>query len=205
MDVWCGMILGFDHDGPGIFEAHRDFIRRSHITNAMVGMLHAIPKTPLHARLAAAGRLDPADEPDEGTNVIPLALTREQLAAGFVDIVNDLYEPAAYFERLDELFVTQQIRLGNRQCRDYWRRRPWRFLTTQVGAWAQFVVIYHRLMRCVREADLRDLYRRHILRLLRVRRDGGALGYYVVKCAMHYHAYRLARENRTGGRLINSF
>ena len=38
----------------------------------MIGMLYAIPKTPLHARLAEEGRLDPADEPEFGTNVIPL-------------------------------------------------------------------------------------------------------------------------------------
>jgi radical SAM superfamily enzyme YgiQ (UPF0313 family) len=205
IDVWCGMILGFDNDDPSIFQAHRDFIRRAHITSAMFGMLYAVPKTPLHARLAAAGRLDPADEPDEGTNVIPLRLTREQLGSGYVAILKDLYEPESYFDRLDELFLAQRLRLGNRQCKDYWKRHPWRFLTTQLGDWSRFLYLYHRLMQSVRDTGLRDLYRRRILRLLRVRRDGGVLVYYVVKCAMHYHAYRLAQENRTGGRLINVF
>jgi radical SAM superfamily enzyme YgiQ (UPF0313 family) len=203
MDVWCGMILGFDNDDPGIFESHREFMRRSRITSAMFGMLQAIPKTPLHARLAAAGRLDPADDPDEGTNVIPLRLTREQLSSGYVEILNDLYEPESYFDRLDELFLTEKIQLGNRHCRDYWKRHPWRFLTTQLGDWTRFFFLFHRLMRSVRDVALRSFYRRRILRLLRVRRDGVVLVYYVVKCAMHYHAYLLAKENRTSGKLIN--
>jgi radical SAM superfamily enzyme YgiQ (UPF0313 family) len=63
MDVWCGMIVGFDNDEPSIFEAQREFLRAARITSAMVGMLSAIPKTPLFQRLAAAGRLDFDDRP----------------------------------------------------------------------------------------------------------------------------------------------
>src|SRR5207248_8451847 len=52
IDVWCGMILGFDNDDPSIFNAQRRFLKEARITTAMIGMLAAIPKTPLHARLA---------------------------------------------------------------------------------------------------------------------------------------------------------
>ena len=62
MDVWCGMILGFDNDDhETIFDAQREFIRSSRIVNSMTGMLWAFPKTPLHDRLAAEGRLDTSD------------------------------------------------------------------------------------------------------------------------------------------------
>jgi len=71
IEVWCGMILGFDNDGPGVFELQRRFLHEARIVTAMVGMLHAIPKTPLHERLAREGRLDTSDEPEYGTNVIP--------------------------------------------------------------------------------------------------------------------------------------
>ena len=67
----AGMILGFDHDDEAIFDAQREFLREARIAQAMVGMLYAIPKTPLHARLAAAGRLDPTTTRQFGTNVIP--------------------------------------------------------------------------------------------------------------------------------------
>ena len=56
MEVWCGMILGFDNDDHTIFDAQRKFITDSRIANTMIGMLAAIPKTPLHARLAEEGR-----------------------------------------------------------------------------------------------------------------------------------------------------
>ncbi len=75
------MILGFDNDDTGIFDAQRNFIRDARITSTMIGMLHAIPKTPLHARLAADGRLDLDDRPQFGTNVIPLKISREELRA----------------------------------------------------------------------------------------------------------------------------
>src|SRR5262249_12655672 len=61
LEVWCGMILGFDNDDPTIFDAQRQFLKDARIVTAMIGMLSAIPKTPLHARLAAEGRLDPCD------------------------------------------------------------------------------------------------------------------------------------------------
>ncbi len=70
LEVWGGMILGFDSDDERIFAAQHRFLTEARISTAMVGMLAAIPKTPLHARLAAAGRLDLDDDPAGGTNVL---------------------------------------------------------------------------------------------------------------------------------------
>ena len=84
MDVWCGMIVGFDSDDETIFDAQLEFLRDARILHAMLGMLHAIPKTPLHARLKAEGRLDENDTSEFGTNVIPRQLTRESLRDGHV-------------------------------------------------------------------------------------------------------------------------
>jgi radical SAM superfamily enzyme YgiQ (UPF0313 family) len=47
LEVWCGMILGFDNDDATVFDAQRQFLRDARITHAMIGMLTAIPKTPL--------------------------------------------------------------------------------------------------------------------------------------------------------------
>src|SRR6478609_988720 len=46
MDVWCGMILGFDNDDSTIFDAQTVFLTDARIANSMTGMLSAIPKTP---------------------------------------------------------------------------------------------------------------------------------------------------------------
>ena len=71
MEVWCGMIMGFDNDDAGIFDRQIQFVRESRISFSMSGMLSAIPKTPLHERLADEGRLDTADTNEFGTNVVP--------------------------------------------------------------------------------------------------------------------------------------
>jgi len=46
IDVWCGMIVGFDHDDPSIFEVMPNFLAETRISAAIISMLHAIPTTP---------------------------------------------------------------------------------------------------------------------------------------------------------------
>ena len=89
----------------------------------MTGMLSAIPKTPLHDRLAAEGRLDPADTSEFGTNVIPLQISREELRDGYVQVMTELYEPEAYFERLEDLYLEDGIDIGRGRSR-YWKTPP---------------------------------------------------------------------------------
>src|SRR5574337_1642422 len=103
IEVTCGMIVGFDHDDATIFQAQRQFLEKAHISTALIGMLYAIPKTPLHARLTHEGRLDPADESEFGTNVIPLNLSRGQLRNGYINVMHEIYDTTAFFERLEAL------------------------------------------------------------------------------------------------------
>ncbi len=112
MDVWCGMILGFDNDDETIFDAQREFIRDARIANSMTGMLWAFRKTPLYDRLLAEGRLDPADEPEFGTNVIPLKISREALRDGYIQVMDDLYTAEAFFGRLDDLIIKGKLDMG---------------------------------------------------------------------------------------------
>lgn len=112
LEVWCGMIVGFDHDDTRIFKEQVDFIGQTDILHAMVGMLSAIPKTPLHARLATEGRLDLDDEQPFGTNVIPLGMTRDELRDGYLDMMRDLYDPDFYFDRLENLYLTRRFEFG---------------------------------------------------------------------------------------------
>jgi radical SAM superfamily enzyme YgiQ (UPF0313 family) len=184
LEVWCGMILGFDNDDETIFEAQREFLTESRITSAMIGMLYAIPKTPLHARLAEEGRLDLSDEPEFGTNVIPLKIGREELRDGYVKVMDSLYKPDAYFDRLEELFLDEKIEMGRGRSR-YWRKHPWTALKTNTVFLAQAIGLYVRLMRGIPEEYLRREYRKRVWRLLKVRRDPGTLLYYIIKCASH--------------------
>jgi radical SAM superfamily enzyme YgiQ (UPF0313 family) len=205
IEVWSGMILGFDNDDSTIFDAQRTFIQDARIGHAMVGMLHAIPKTPLHARLAADGRLDPADTPEFGTNVIPLRMSREDLRQGYVQLLRNLYEPKAYFERLEALFLRDGFQYGQGR-RHYWRRHPWSRLKTQMGNLVRSAVLFTRLMRFIPDGALRREYRQRVGRLLKVRRDPAVLLLYLVKCAMHYHHHRMSQQMASGQTpILNSF
>ncbi len=84
LEVWSGMMLGFDNDDESIFEAQRSFIADARIVSSMIGMVYAIPNTPLHARLKSENRLDPSDDPAFGTNVIPARLDRAKLRNGYL-------------------------------------------------------------------------------------------------------------------------
>jgi radical SAM superfamily enzyme YgiQ (UPF0313 family) len=201
IDVWCGMILGFDNDDASIFEAQKEFLRDARILHAMIGMLSAIPKTPLHARLAAAGRLDPCDESEFGTNVIPLQMSREELRDGYLQVMRDLYEPEAYFKRLEDLYLRDHFVFGQTRAK-YWRKHPWTHFKSMAGDVVRSAYLYWQLMRSVPEAELRREYRRRIGRLLKVRREPEVLFIYVIKCAMHYHHYTMARQMGQGERAV---
>jgi radical SAM superfamily enzyme YgiQ (UPF0313 family) len=75
IDVLAGFIVGFDNDTPETFERQYRFIVDSGVQAAMVGLLTALPKTPLHARLQQEGRLRPAadgsDNTRPATNIVP--------------------------------------------------------------------------------------------------------------------------------------
>jgi hypothetical protein len=157
----------------------------------MIGLLHAIPKTPLHKRLAAEDRLDTDDQPAFGTNVIPVHMTREELKDGYIELMRDVYSPEAFFERLDSLFLNDQFRFAVPRAK-YWRAHPWQGLKAQAVNLLRFAGISWRLTHGVTEQSLRSEYRRRIAGLLRSRRDPTVLFAYAVKCAMHYHHYQMA-------------
>ena len=205
LEVWSGMILGFDHDDETIFGAQREFLREARIAQAMIGMLYAIPKTPLHARLAAAGRIDPDDDSPFGTNVVPARMSREGLRDGYVKLMEDIYRPDAYFARLSGGLGDGSFQVAPARAR-YWRRHPWARLRGQTLNFARAAALFARLMRGVEDPDLRACYRREVGKQIRSHRDPAHLFGYLIRCALHYHHYTLAREMTRHQRpVVNSF
>jgi len=197
IDVWCGMILGFDNDDDSIFDLQREFLTSARIANSMTGMLHAIPKTPLYDRLRREGRLDPADRPEFGTNVIPLKIGRQDLLDGYVRVMNELYDTDAYFDRIDSLYIDGKLAV-NRGRVKYWKRHPLNFLKWQAIWVAESVGLYARLMTGVPEAPLRRAYRKRFWNLFRRRFNPAVWHTYLIKTAMHYHVHTMTREMTTG-------
>ncbi len=87
LDVLAGFIIGFDHDTVETFDRQYDFIMRSGIQAAMVGLLTAAERTPLYERLRREGRLIPdagsTDNVKLATNVRPKGMTYEEMLAGY--------------------------------------------------------------------------------------------------------------------------
>jgi radical SAM superfamily enzyme YgiQ (UPF0313 family) len=115
LEVMGGFIVGFDHDGPDIFKRQFEFIQRSGVVTAMVGLLNALPQTRLHRRLIKEGRLE-ADSTGNNTearlNFRP-KLSREFLINGYRDLMHRLYEPRHYYQRI-RTFLERQRPCGPR-------------------------------------------------------------------------------------------
>jgi hypothetical protein len=170
----------------------------------MVGMLSAIPKTPLHARLRDEGRLDLDEEQPFGTNVIPLGMTREALRDGYIGLMQDLYDTDFYFDRLENLYLTRGFDFA-RARNAYLRRHPWRRWRAQSFDAVRALGLFLLLMRNVPDPELRRIYRRRMSTMLRRRPDPSVLFICVVKCAMHYHHYTMSRQMAETRTLVNTF
>jgi radical SAM superfamily enzyme YgiQ (UPF0313 family) len=96
IDIFGGFIVGFDNDTKKTFDKQYDFITNSGIQTAMVGLLTAIPKTPLYERLEKEGRLIPdanrSDNTKLSTNIIPKQMTYEELIRGYHKLYDRLLQ-----------------------------------------------------------------------------------------------------------------
>jgi radical SAM superfamily enzyme YgiQ (UPF0313 family) len=102
LQVQGGFIVGFDSDPLSIFKSQIDFIQKSGIVTAMVGVLMAPPETRLYKRLKKENRLlvgGTGDNTDGSTNFIP-KMGRETLARGYKHVVDTIYAPKQYYERI---------------------------------------------------------------------------------------------------------
>ena len=112
MEVMAGFIVGFDNDPRDIFERQIDFIRKSAIPLAMVGLLNALPDTQLWKRLEREGRLLGEDASGNNTVCTLNFKTRMDpalLIKGYQSIMQTIYSPREYYERvLDSMKRTAQ-------------------------------------------------------------------------------------------------
>lgn len=195
IDVWCGMIVGFDHDDTTIFPAVPEFLSRARISTALVGMLHAIPTTPLFKRLKEAGRLNSEDDADlYGTNVIPLGMSSEELRDGFVRVMQESYSADSYFGRLDSQFFDQNFKFTVHEL-PYWANWRWAWAKRASYNYVRFSVLASRLLSAVEDPELRARYRQQLAKVVKKRwREPHILFIYGVKVATHYHYAKLVQS-----------
>lgn len=113
IDVLAGFIVGFDNDTLDIFERQYRFILASGIQAAMIGLLTALPRTPLYRRLEREGRLiaqaDNTDNTKLGTNFHPLRMDYGAMVAAY---------KALYERVLEDGNIAERVRAKMRQLRD---------------------------------------------------------------------------------------
>ncbi len=97
-----GFIVGFDNDPPNIFKQQINFIQKSGIVTAMVGLLNAPTGTQLFNRLKSENRLlkfMSGDNMDGSLNFIP-KMNSQKLVDGYKEILNHIYSQKEYYERV---------------------------------------------------------------------------------------------------------
>jgi radical SAM superfamily enzyme YgiQ (UPF0313 family) len=102
LEVMGGFIVGFDNDTNTIFNNQVSFIQKTGIVTAMVGLLNAPRGTRLYQRLLKEKRLVKGfsgDNTDFSLNFIP-KMDKQALVAGYKNILNTIYSPKHFYERV---------------------------------------------------------------------------------------------------------
>jgi len=105
--VNAGFILGFDTEKAGTAQEIVNCVEATCIPVSLVGLLYALPNTQLTRRLSREGRLfwghdvatREADQCTAGLNFVT-ARPRRDLLADYLWILDQLYRPATYFDRV---------------------------------------------------------------------------------------------------------
>jgi len=135
LQVQGGFILGFDSDPASIFRSQINFIQRSGIVTAMVGLLNAPPGTKLYQRLKKENRLladagISGDNTDCTMNFIP-KMDREALISGYQNLLATIYAPSQYYRRIREFFKEYRPPRKKRAAQIQW----WHLRALFASAW----------------------------------------------------------------------
>jgi radical SAM superfamily enzyme YgiQ (UPF0313 family) len=148
--IQSGMIVGFDHDDPAVFDQHFAFLQESGVPVPMINLLKAPTGTKLWARLHKQGRVFQSEalrrtsNVEALTNVLPERMELAELLAGYINLVERIRDWKNFEGRVRSLL--SQVR----------RKPEVRF---RVGP-AQLLLLFVMLAKMKREA------RRTALRLL---------------------------------------
>src|SRR4051812_5333215 len=206
LEVYAGMIVGFDSDDATVFDRQFEFLKQARIVGAMAGMLSAIPKTPLYDRLEAEGRLDnaAADDPEIATNIIPLLMTREAMRDGWLDLMDRLYDAENYFARFDDLFIRGRLPLATAKMRWLRRHRPLAYAKNQALTILGALVMLVRIWTDPRTKPYRPVYARTLRKLVAAGRPPRYLFQFAWKCILPTHFATMTRQMVRGeSRLVN--
>ena len=113
LQVMGGFIVGFDSDDESIFRRQVEFIQKSGIVTAMVGLLQAPTGTALYQRMLREGRLAredySGDNVDGETNIVPV-MEASRHKDGYRKVLDGIYSAKAFTERVITFLKTYKPR-----------------------------------------------------------------------------------------------
>ena len=107
LQVSGGFIVGFDTDTSSVFQRQIDFIQKSGIVSAMVGLLNAPKNTRLYDQLKKENRLTTeatGNNTDLSMNFIP-KMDYNELLEGYNKIIRNIYATKPYYKRLRRMLL----------------------------------------------------------------------------------------------------
>jgi radical SAM superfamily enzyme YgiQ (UPF0313 family) len=127
IEVMGGFILGFDTDKEDIFDRMVEFIQKSGIPIAMVGLLQAMPGTQLFRRLRREGRIVDAGGGNntfcDRLNFLP-RMDAAKLVEGYREVMKRIYNCEAYYERVKLYLNRAHPKPAKRAAGERARRQP---------------------------------------------------------------------------------
>lgn len=120
--IRSGIIVGFDHDGPDIFDMLYDFLQSSPLPVPTIHTLFASAGTPLRARMEREGRLIPGGQRwDEGifSNIVPKLMTHSELIDGTKELAKRIFTVEAFEQRMTNFIASfgtapEAVRMASR-------------------------------------------------------------------------------------------
>jgi radical SAM superfamily enzyme YgiQ (UPF0313 family) len=200
LDISAGFIVGFDNDDKTIFDDQFRFIQDNGILLAMVGMLVAVPKTPLFARLEKEGRL----RPDVNCNILPTQMTPEELQRGYWDLLKRLYTPQAFLDRYFNIYRYDELR--RKRAAMFERAKENKALKALAYG---LILAWNLSWELFKNGSLKKVglvYIRYFFRHS-FRYRGGIFGFaqFMNRCVTHWHFWKFTEDGTTGKlRLFNS-
>jgi radical SAM superfamily enzyme YgiQ (UPF0313 family) len=146
--VTAGMIVGFDHDDVHIFQEQFEFLMEAGIPFTTCGVLTAIEKTPLYARLEQEGRLLPYDSAlvqghgASDLNFVPKLMSEEEMRRGYNWLIRALYKYENYGARL--VRALKQFRPQHRLSRGAANKLDWNMLCIAARVVRHFLLTANR-------------------------------------------------------------
>lgn len=197
IDVFSGFIVGFDNDTVDCFEQQHRFIVDAGIQVAMVGLLTAMPRTPLYERLERENRLRPGTMPGDNTrartNVQPAGMSYEAMIGGYKRLYARLFSDRGIARRIKNktAYLRRPAARGARDSKSTRLRMLWRTVARGIvpggpARWGRFLSTLWCPPRIwslvitdwVRGLSMRDYAERHFVEAppKAWRKAGAALG-----------------------------